>query len=245
MINKFLAGAASYQDAWAFIKKHQLWSYMIYPGIISLAVAVLMIWGGLWGIETWLHSITLPSWLETVVNWLPAWVEAGVILLTEIFLMLFVFKYIVMIAAAPFMGPLSEKVESIIAGRPAPKFSIASVSQDISRSVRVVLRNLFRELLWILLIFVVQFIIPGIGSLFATIAIFLVQSYYAGFGNFDPVLERQRFNVGQRVQFIRKNRWLSMGNGSIFLIFSMIPVLGWFFGPALGTVGTVSKVLTA
>jgi CysZ protein len=236
MLDKFIDGANSYRDAWSFISNNKLWSYMIYPGLISLGVAILLVGGGLWGIESWLHAIELPDWLETVVNWLPAWIETSVILLTEIFLMLFIFKYIVMIVAAPFMGPLSEKVESIITGQPGPKFSVKDMGEDISRALRITLRNLIRELLWVLLIFLVQFIIPGIGSLFATVAIFLVQAYYAGFGNFDPVLERQRFTVQQRVQFMKAHRPLSAGNGSIFLLLSMVPILGWFLGPALGTV---------
>lgn len=236
MLNKFIDGANSYRDAWTFISSHKLWSYMLYPGLISLGVAILLIGGGYWGLNSWLHTVELPSWMETVMNWLPDWIASGVILLTEIFLMLFLFKYIVMIIAAPFMGPLSEKVESIITGAPGPKFSMKEVGEDISRALRISLRNVIRELLWIILIFFVQFIIPGIGSLFATIAIFLVQAYYAGFGNFDPLLERRRYGVKQRVQFMRSNKALTAGNGSIFLLLSMVPVLGWFLGPALGTV---------
>lgn len=209
---------------------------MLYPGLISLGVAILLIGGGLWGLESKLDSIELPAWLETVVSWMPSWVETGVILLTEIFLMLFFFKYIVMIIAAPFMGPLSEKVESLITGEPAPKFKIKDIWQDISRAIRISLRNVIRELLWVILIFFMQFLIPGIGSLLATIAIFLVQAYYAGFGNFDPVLERQRYGVKQRVQFMKSHRALGAGNGSIFLLLSFVPILGWFLGPALGTV---------
>lgn len=236
MLSKFIDGAYSYRDAWNFISKNKLWSYMIYPGLISLGVAILLVGGGLWGLESWLHSVELPSWLQTVVDWIPEWIETGLILVTEIFLMLFIFKYIVMIIAAPFMGPLSEKVESLITGKPAPKFKIKDVGEDISRALRISLRNIIRELLWVLLIFLVQFIIPGIGSLFGTIAIFLVQAYYAGFGNFDPVLERQRYGVKQRVQFMKAHRALGAGNGSVFLLLSMVPVLGWFLGPALGTV---------
>ncbi len=209
---------------------------MIYPGLISLGVAILLLTVGVWGLESWLHSIDLPDWLDIAIGWLPDWVETGVILVAEIFLMLFLFKYIVMIIAAPFMGPLSEKVESLITGAPGPSFSMKEVGEDISRAVRISLRNLIRELLWVILIFFVQFIIPGIGSLFATVAMFLVQAYYAGFGNFDPLLERQRYGVKQRVQFMKAHRALGAGNGSVFILLSMVPVLGWFLGPALGTV---------
>jgi CysZ protein len=94
---------------------------------------------------------------------------------------------------------------------------------------------LFFELLWTLLFLLLQ-VIPLVGQILSTVGIFLIQAFYAGFGNFDPVLERQRFKVRDRVRFVRDHRWLTMGNGTIFVLLSLVPIIGWSLGPALGTV---------
>ena len=62
-------------------------------------------------------------------------------------------------------------------------------------------------------------------NIFSTILLFLVQAYYAGFGNMDYTLERH-FKYRKSIQFIRKNRGIAIGNGLVFILFLIIPVIG-------------------
>jgi CysZ protein len=230
MLSSYFAGISSYGDAWDFVRKHGLWSYMTIPGLISLLVGIGLGMGGWYAAGSLSESITLPDWLSFLDG-----ILVGAIFLVEIIVLLILFKYIVMIVSAPFMGPLSEKVESIITGSPGPKFNMKEVMEDLGRAVRLAVRNLFFELLWTLLFLLLQ-VIPLVGQILSTVGIFLIQAFYAGFGNFDPVLERQRFKVRDRVRFVRDHRWLTMGNGTIFVLLSLVPIIGWSLGPALGTV---------
>ncbi len=245
MINNFLKGVSKYQQAIGMVSRHNLWSYVLIPGLISVAIAGLLFASAV------LFSDNIADWMASFYpeNWIGAGAIKGFARLFSfsaiVGLSLFLFKYIVLIVSAPFMGPLSEKVESIKTGRPAPKFSLKTAAIDLSRSLRINLRNLLRELMYTLLLLPLQLFnfIPGLGVLLYAVATFLLQAYYAGFGNMDPTLERRPMRVRERVRFVRANRGLAMGNGSVFLLLVMIPFLGWFLAPAYGTISATLVAL--
>ena len=91
------------------------------------------------------------------------------------------------------------------------------------RGLRIAIRNLFRELLLSIPILLLG-LIPIIG-IFSTVLLFLMQAYFAGFGNMDYTLERH-FNYKESVAFVKRNRGVAIGNGIIFMLFLLIPVIG-------------------
>lgn len=255
MISEIVEGVETYRKAIGMLSKHRLWSYVIIPGLISIAMAVGLIiatmnileyLGGLdytpdrvdgWlsRISGWLREV---GWLEGVLSWLGGVSSSFakvLYLLLSTGILLFLFKYIIMVVIAPFMGMLSEKVESILTGNPAPKTTVVQFIQDIIRGLRIALRNIVREIFFTLIFLMFNWV-PIIGSVLSAVAIFWTQAYYAGFGNMDYTLERRRFTVKDSVRFVGAHRGLAVGNGGVFLLIFLIPVVGWFLAPAYGTI---------
>ena len=232
MINGITEGFRMYFEAIPFIHKHKLTKYIILPGIVGLLLAGLFITLAISFRTTlgqWIAGMWPFDWGTSVVASVGG--VLSILLTTALFLMLF--KYIIMVIGAPFMSILSEKIDQIKTGRPAPEVSWGEIVKDILRGLRIAVRNLIRELFYTLLLLLLNFI-PVIGSIASTVLIFMVQAFYAGFGNMDYTLERKRYNVGQSVKFVRENPGAAIGNGAIFLALLFIPILGWFLAPAYG-----------
>ncbi|MFI0429793.1 EI24 domain-containing protein [Mariniflexile sp. HMF6888] len=221
MIKNIISGIQAYFGAFSLISKLKLWKYFAIPMLISVLIAILVavlayslsdnigyyiskIWVWEWGKETFTAISNIIGGLFVVL------------------IALILYKHIIMALSAPFMSPVSEKIETHLIGKIHTHRS-TSFSQQLWRGIRINIRNLGMELLLTIPILLLGFI-PIIG-IFSTVLLFLVQAYYSGFGNMDYTLERH-FKYSESVQFVRKHRGLAIGNGIIFMLFLLIPVIG-------------------
>lgn len=232
MINDFFDGLKAYGRAFSIISKYGLWGYAFIPAIITLILT------GIIGFSAYSFSddfghllVSWWSWdwgsemIESVGTWLGG-IIIGIIGILSL-------KYIVLIVVAPFMSLLSEKVEAKITGKKSnAKFSLSKAFRDILRGLRLSLRNIIRELFFTFILLLAG-LIPVAGWI-TPFLIFIVQSYYAGFGNTDFTMERH-FSVRQSVNFARQHRGLMIGNGTVFMLLLMTGI-GFLIAPPLATV---------
>ncbi len=232
----------AYGQALDIITRERLWRYALMPGIVSLAFSVFLFFAArylatlagdaLLRWYPWETGIGLVRSIVTTIGTISVWVVA-----------VMMYKYVVLILSAPFMSPLSAKVEALITGQSPehPGFHIGRASRELFRGIRVSLRNLIRELWFLLLLVILVAIFPLIAPVNGLLA-FAIQAYYAGFGNIDYTMERH-FSIRQSVVFVRDHKGMTIGNGTVFLLLLMIPVAGVFLAPSLATVaGTVETV---
>lgn len=222
MIKHILSGIKAYFGTFKIISQLGLWRYFWIPILISVIIAVI-IFTSAYGLSDNIGGF-LSQW------WTWDWGKQTANLISEIFggLLIIVFgfmlyKHIVMALSAPFMSPVSEKIEAHLLGKEDVNHRDTTFTQQLWRGIRINLRNLMMEILLTIPILLIG-LIPVIG-LVSTVLIFLIQAYYAGFGNMDYTLERH-FKYAESLNFVRKNKGIAIGNGIVFMLFLFIPVIG-------------------
>ncbi len=143
-----------------------------------------------------------------------------------------------MIVLSPFMGSLSEKVNAVINGDIREKPSKLQFVNDMLRGIYLAIRNLFRELFFSLLILLLGLLIPFL-SVLSPFLLFVIQAYYAGFGNLDYYMEG-KYTSRESVRLVKRNKGMAIGNGIPFILLLLIPVLGVGLALPLATIsGTI------
>jgi CysZ protein len=229
-----IAGFSAFTEAIALLSRLRLWTYVIFPGLISIA------FGGIIIALAITQGDAIGNWMERLYPWETG---AGVVATIADILggaliiaaALLVYKYVILILVSPFMSPLSEKVERYARGEDSPRtsFSLRQVISDIIRGIRINVRNMIREIIFTIFLLLAGFI-PLVGLL-SPFAILIIQAYYAGFGNMDFTLERH-FGVKGSVVFVRRYKGLAVSNGLVFIGLLAVPVVGLFFAPSLCTI---------
>ena len=172
--------------------------------LIILVDFISKIWIWDWGKETFTSISTFIGGLVILV--------IGLIL----------FKHIIMALSAPFMSPVSEKIEAHLTGNAPHSHRDTTFLEQLMRGIRINGRNL----LWNSINYsILTFKIHTCSQYFLSHTTIFVQAYYAGFGNMDYTLERH-YKYKESVQFVRKNRGLAIGNGIVFILFLLIPIIG-------------------
>ncbi|MCH2082867.1 MAG: EI24 domain-containing protein [Saprospiraceae bacterium] len=239
MITGYFKGVTTYFDGLKIISRYGLWSYLLAPALIGLLLGggiLSFAWRISGSIGDWMIGFYPLEWgkgtLESIAN-----VFGGILVIA---VGLIIFKQLVLALSSPFMSFMSETIERRMKADYTPvPFSAQKAIQDLLRGLTIALRNIIRELFYTFLLFLLG-LIP-IFTPFTTIAIFLVQSFYAGFGSMDYTLER-RYNVRQSVTFVRNNRSFALGNGTIFMALLLTGV-GFLLALPLGTAAATGETL--
>ncbi len=247
MLKEIVIAIQSYFRAHSFIRQHKLWKWILIPGIIyTLLFVVSMYFFGKSAnnfIQWILNATHVNNWIHQFDNGLLnfLFVFAGLILWLVLMLFYFsLFKYLWLIVGSPVFAYLSEKTEAIIEGRDYP-FSIAQLMQDIIRGIAIALRNALWQTVYTVSVLILSFI-PVIGWATPVVAL-LLECYYYGFSMLDYNCERRRITTQQSIYFIGNHKGLAIGNGIVFYLMHIVPVVGWILAPAYAVVAATLSMI--
>jgi CysZ protein len=249
MLKDIIIAFQSYYLAHMFIIKHRLWKWILIPGIIYsllFGAGIYLFWISSGNAIDLLFSLTgLKKWMFTLEeSWLKFLLIFGQVIL-QLVLMLFyfsLFKYIFLIIGSPVFSYLSEKTGAIMENKEFP-FSFNQLLKDITRSVKLALRNSLWQTVYILSILILSFI-PFIGWFTPFFAI-LIEAYYLGFSMLDYSCERNKLSASQSIAFISDHKGLAIGNGIVFYLMHLFVGVGWILAPSYSVIAaTISLYKT-
>ena len=240
MLKEIVIAIESYFRAHQFIKKHRLWKWIILPGLLYMilfATGMYFFVVSSNNVVSYLSKVIgIDSWLQMQRNAFLSFIFLmGGIMLRIILLFFYfsLFKYLFLIVGSPLFAYLSEKTEAILEGKDYP-FNLKQILKDIFRGIRLAIRNSLWQTVYTISILILS-LFPVIGWITPVIALF-IECYYYGFSMLDYSCERHKLSPSESVAFIGKHRGLAIGNGLLFYVMHIVPIIGWIFAPAYAVV---------
>ena len=242
MLKEIVIAIQSWSQAHRFIQTHKLFKWIIIPGIIYTLlffVGMYFFWVSADNAVSWMSSkLNIEPWLQKERSeWLSFFfVMTGMMLRLVMVLFYFsLFKYLILIIGSPVFAYLSEKTEAIIDEK-EHSFNWPDLKKDVSRSIRLALRNAIWQTVYLAGLFLMSFI-PLIGWITPVIAL-LMEGYYFGFSMLDYSFARSEFSPTQSVAFTGRHRGLAIGNGILFYLMHAVI----FLAPAYAIVAATLSV---
>jgi CysZ protein len=240
LLKEIVIAIQSYFRAHRFISKHNLWKWIIIPGILYMllfAVGMFFFLKSSDAAVNYLsHTLGIGRWLNRQSSgFLSFLFILGEIMIRLILVFFYfsLFKYIFLIIGSPLFAYLSEKTEAILSGKDFP-FSFSQLLKDIGRGIKLALRNTLWQTVYSISLIILSFF-PVVGWITPVIALF-VECYYYGFSMLDYSCERHQLSPSASIEYIGKHKGLAIGNGVVFYLMHLVPVIGWIFAPAYAVV---------
>ncbi|MBS1641078.1 MAG: EI24 domain-containing protein [Bacteroidetes bacterium] len=239
MLKEIIISVQAYFKAHRFIKKHNLWKWIIIPGIIY---AILFFVGMYFFVHTannffeYVNKHFLESSLQKLKeSFLGFLITLGTIMVWIMTVLFYfsLFKYFSLIVGSPIFAYLSEKTEAIIEGYDLP-FSFKELFNNIIRGIKIALRNALWQTVYSIGILILS-LIPLIGWATPILAV-IVECYYYGFSMLDYSMYRHKKTSVESIYFISNHKGLAIGNGVVFYLMHIVPIVGWVLAPAYAVV---------
>ncbi len=240
VLKEMIIAIQAYFLAHRFIKEHKLWKWILIPGIIY---SILFVVGMYYFSQTssafieWLSLKTgLKTWLDHLNSGFLGFLFTMGSLLLWLILLLFyfsLFKYLFLMIGSPLFAYLSEKTEAIIEGKDIP-FNFMQMLKDIVRGIRLAARNSLWQTVYTLSILFLS-LIPIVGWLTPAMAL-IIECYYYGFSMLDYSMERHKKSPVESILYIGSHKGLAIGNGLVFYVMHLLPIVGWILAPAYAVV---------
>jgi CysZ protein len=240
LLKEIVIAIESYFRAHRFISKHRLWKWIVLPGILYMllfCIGIYFFFISSNGVVSYISDfIGIDRWLQQQKSGFLSFlfVMGGIMVrLILVFFYFSLFKFLFLIVGSPLFAYLSEKTEAILEGKEYP-FSALQLLKDMLRGIRLALRNTIWQTVYIVSVLILSFF-PLIGWVTPIIALF-IECYYYGFSMMDYSCERHKLSSSESVAFISRQKGLAIGNGLIFYLMHIIPIIGWVLAPAYAVV---------
>ncbi len=166
------------------------------------------------------------------------WLVELLVLLVALGLSLFACSLASTVIAAPFNDALSEAVEQREAGIAPPPFSLRRVLADLVRTVRLEALKLGAYLAVMLPLWLVSWLVPGVGQVLYVVVGALFTSFYFALDYIDWPASRRSRGIRSRLAVLRQRPMLMLGFGLCTWGLLFVPFFNLLLMPAAVAGGT-------
>ena len=215
--------------------QHRMWKWMIVPGIIY---AVLFLLGmnyfsqsSSFFIEWIILKTGLKSWVDSLSSDLIGFfITMGSFWLWFTLLLLYftLFKFILLALFSPFFAYLHLRIAAIQKNEPF-QFHWTPYRKLVFRALALSLTNMLWQAVYLVPIILVC-TIPIIGW-FTPIFTILMECYFFGYAMLDYGLATENKTRLVAATYVSRHKGLPIGNGIIFYLLHLIPLIGWMTAP--------------
>ena len=237
----------AYFKSISFMRKHGLTWLFWFPIVITL----LVFYSGMeitsfatdWvsgGVQSWIES---SDWLGDgtgVLSSIVYWIIWLVLRITLYFLMAFVGGSLILLLMSPLLTYASALVASKM-GADVPPFSIDRFFHDLARAAWLAIKNGCIQFVMTITCFLIVFI-PVVGFI-SPILMFAIGAYFFGYNFMDYTLERKGLTVKESNQFVWKKKFKTMGLGTPFALWMLIPFIGPVTSGFVAFIATVASTI--
>jgi CysZ protein len=213
-----------------------VWPILIMGSALYFAVRFVLQNYESWGESLWAVPVGdgFWIWLAGMIHVLFEWAILGVALAAA----LLVAALGSSVVAAPFNDALSEAVEELETGRSGPPFSLGGLVREVARTIRVETGKLAIYLAVMGPLFVLSYLVPGLGQVLYTLfGVFFTMTYFA-VDYVDWPASRRGLGLRDRVAFLRSHQASMLGFGAGVWVLLIVPIVNLFFMPAAVAGGT-------
>jgi len=247
MLKEIIISFQAYIQTHHFIQKNKLWKWIIIPGLVYTILLILgfkLFLSSYNDATQWLiEEMQLKKWIDSLEN---TWI-GFLFIISKIFIDLLLvfayfsfFKFFFLIIASPLFAYLSERTENLLTQKEHDTIHLSHWFTDIRRAIFVALKNMsWQSIYMVALIFIS--IIPIIGWVTPLICIF-IDCYYLGFSMLDFSNAKNHFTSAESLDHISHHRGLAIGNGMIFYLFHLIPIIGSLLAPGYAVIAATLSI---
>lgn len=234
-----------------FISKPSLWGYVAIPMLVNFVVGFAL-YGGLlfFGWESIAElTVSLTNWLDQLIANLPVWLSfLDYLILGFSFLLRFLLVVVLLLLTgflllqfgvllgAPWYGQLSEKLEELRTGQLHTQE--VGIVRDIGRALLFEVKKLVLALFVGIFLLLLN-LVPGIGTLVATVGGIALTALIVCLDFLDASLERRRLRFREKLGLVFKALPASGSFSLVCLGLVSIPLLNLLTIPVCVASGTL------
>lgn len=201
-------------------------THVLVPVLVNLVVLGLAVWGGSLLFEDLLtRFLPAEGWLSYL-----RWLLWPLFALAMALVVIFGFTALANLIAAPFNSLLSQKVEQLFGGQPAPALGWSEVVRELPRTLGSELRKIGYFLLRAIPLGLL-FLIPGI-NLAAPFLWALFSAWFLALEYSDYPLGNRGLGFREQHQQLRGQRLTALGFGAGATLLTLIPLVNLAAMPA-------------